>query len=115
MSSRSPSTTGKREWPGLDDRRQDARERIVAPHADHLRARHHDVAHLQVGHVEHALEHRERIGVDQPALGRLAQQLEQLRAVLQAAGQRARQARRASRRRAALVLALPWSCAQALR
>ena len=72
---------------GLDHDRQQLGGAVVARHARHLRARHHDVAHLQVGDGEHALEHLEGIGVEHPALGRLAQVLEQLRAVLRPAGQ----------------------------
>ena len=45
---------------------QDARERLLASHAHHLRARHHDVAHLQIGHVQHALEHGERSASSTP-------------------------------------------------
>ena len=63
--------TGKREWPRLDHGRQDVRRRIVAVDDRHLRARHHDVAHLQLGDAQHAFEHRERVGVDQAALARL--------------------------------------------
>ena len=74
---------------GLDDRRQQHLERVVAAHRDHLRARHHDVAHLQVGDAEHALEHTQRLGIDEPAALRLAQLLHEVVAVLGLAGERA--------------------------
>ncbi len=46
----------------------------------HLGARHHDVARAQVGHLEHAFDHRQRIGVDQVALVRVLEDFEQLAA-----------------------------------
>ena len=75
MSSRSSSITGKRECPDSTTTGRMRADRIIAAHEHHLCARHHDVAHLQVGHLQHALEHGERVRVDQPALPRLAQHL----------------------------------------
>ena len=77
---------------GFNDRRQNVRERIFAPQADHFGTRDHHVAGLQLGHGQGALDHGHGVGVEQAALGRLAQQLEQLSAFPQAPGQRARQA-----------------------
>ena len=37
---------------------------VVAIEHRHLRARHHDVAHLDVGDAEHAFEHGERVAFD---------------------------------------------------
>ena len=76
----------------LDHHRQDARGRIVAPHEHHLRARHHDVAHLQV--ADRAARPRAcRARRHRPGRARgLAQHREQLRAVLRLAGQAVRQA-----------------------
>ena len=48
MSSRSSSITGKRECPDSTTVGRMLRGRIVAPDEHHLRARHHDVAHLEV-------------------------------------------------------------------
>ena len=74
--------------PGLDDDRQEPGRRLVAAHRDHLRARHHDVADLDVGHAEHTLEHVERLAVDQAALAGLPELLDQFLTVLGLARQR---------------------------
>ena len=79
--------------PRFDHRRQDARDRIFAPQANHLRARDHDVAHLQIRDRECSLEHGKGFRIEHAALLRLGQHLEQLRAILDAGGQRAREAR----------------------
>ena len=73
--------------PGLDDHREQPRSRLVAVHEHHLRTRNHDVAHLQVGDLQHALEHGQRIGVDETALARFAQQREQALAILRLRGE----------------------------
>ena len=52
----------------LDHDRQDLLRRIVAIDDDHLRARHHDVAHLQLDDLQHAFEHLEGVGIDDAAL-----------------------------------------------
>jgi hypothetical protein len=44
----------------------------------HLRARHHDVARAEFGHLEHAFDHRQRVGVDQVALVRVLQNFQKL-------------------------------------
>ena len=53
-------------------------------HVDHvhLRARDHHVAHLRLRDLQHALDHRERVGVEEAALEGRVQQLDQLLAVL---------------------------------
>ena len=86
MSSRSSSITGKREWPDSITTGRMRAARLVAADEHHLRPRHHDVAHLQVRDLEHALDHRERIAVDQAALAGIAQHGEQLLAVLRLGG-----------------------------
>ena len=48
---------GKREWPDSMTTGRILSARIVAIDHDHLRARHHDVAHLDLGNLEHRLEH----------------------------------------------------------
>ena len=73
--------------PGFDDLRQELLGRLVDVDHVHLRARHHDVARLQLGDLQHALDHGERIGVHQVALVGRAQQLDQLLAVLRLAHQ----------------------------
>jgi hypothetical protein len=52
----------------------------------HLRARHHDVARGQFGDLEHALDHRQRVGVDQVALMRFLEHFEQFRAGVRLGG-----------------------------
>ena len=64
---------------------------VVAIEEGHLRARHHDVAHLDVGDAEHAFEHRERVAFDDAAQRRFAQVLDDLAAILRLAGHLARQ------------------------
>ena len=66
--------------------------RLVALDEHHLGAGHHDVPHLHVGHREDALEHDQRIAVEQPALARLAQILDQLGEVARLARHRLRDA-----------------------
>jgi hypothetical protein len=48
----------------------------------HLRARHHDVAGGQVGDLEHAFDHRQRVGIDQVAFVGVVQNFEQFCPVL---------------------------------
>jgi hypothetical protein len=64
---------------------------VVAVEESHLRARHHDVAHLDVADAEHALEHRQRITLDDSAPRGLAQELDDFLAVLHLAGHAPRQ------------------------
>ena len=78
---------GKARVPGLDDHREQTRGRLVAVHEHHLCTRNHDVAHLQIGDLQHALEHGQRIGIDQTALARFAQQGEQILAILRLRGE----------------------------
>ena len=66
--------------------------RLVALDEHHLRARHHDVAHLHVGHRQHALEHDQRVAVEQAALARLAQILDELGEIARLARHRLRDA-----------------------
>ena len=58
---------------GLDHDRQEFREGLVPPDKHHLRAGNHDVAHLEVADLQDAFEHAQCIGIDEAALGRLAQ------------------------------------------
>ncbi len=62
---------------GLDDLGQELLGFLVDVHHVHLRARHHDVARLQLGHLQHALDHGERVGIHQVALVGRMEQLEQ--------------------------------------
>ncbi len=62
--------------------------RLVALDEHHLRARHHDVAHLHVRDRQHAFEHDQRIAVEQSALARLAQILDEFRKIPRFAGHR---------------------------
>jgi hypothetical protein len=48
----------------------------------HLRARDHHVADLRLGDLQHALDHRERLGVEEPPLEGGMQQRDELLAVL---------------------------------
>ncbi|MNM77015.1 hypothetical protein D3C81_888570 [compost metagenome] len=54
--------------------------------ADHLRARHHDVAYLQVGDLNGAFDDGQRFAVEQLVLMGFAQQLKQLLAVFRLMG-----------------------------
>src|SRR5690606_3486072 len=47
------------------DHRQEFAGCLVGADADHLRARHHDVAHLQVGDLDGALDDGEGLAVQQ--------------------------------------------------
>ena len=76
---------------GLEHERDELGGLVVDRHDVHLRARDHDVAHRHLGHLQHALDHRQRVGVEQLALERAVQQLEQLLAVLGLARQERRQ------------------------
>ena len=78
MSSRSSSITGKRECPDSTTTGRMRPGRIAAPHEHHLRARHHDVAHLEIPDLEHPFEHGERVGVEEAALAGFAQHGQQL-------------------------------------
>ena len=82
MSSLLSPMTGKREWPASIDLGQELLGGLVDVDHVHLRARHHDVARLQLGDLQHALDHGERVRVHQVALVGGAQQLDQLLAVL---------------------------------
>jgi hypothetical protein len=60
--------------------------RLIALDEDHLRARHHDVSHLHVRDGQDALEHDQRIAVEESPLARLAQVLDQLGEIPRLAG-----------------------------
>ncbi|MCY1231135.1 hypothetical protein D9M72_435720 [compost metagenome] len=62
---------------GLLHERDEGLRRVDDIDHIHLRARHHDVAGGQFGDLEHALDHRQRIGVDQVALMRLLEHFKQ--------------------------------------
>ena len=66
---------------GVDDRREELLRRVAGLDADHLRARHHDVAHLQVGDLDGALDDGQCLAVEQLVLVGFAQDFQQLLAV----------------------------------
>ncbi len=81
----------------LEHERDELGRIVVDRHDVHLRARDHDVAHRHLGDLQHALDHRQRVGVEELALERAVQELEELLAVLGLARQeRATAARAAS-------------------
>ena len=51
----------------------------------HLGARNHDVARLHLRYLQYALDHRQRVGIEQVALKGGMQQLDQLLAILRLA------------------------------
>ena len=67
---------------GLEHQRQELGRLVVDRDDVHLGARDHDVAHGHLGHLQHALDHRQRVGVEELVLERAVQELEQLVAVL---------------------------------
>jgi hypothetical protein len=73
---------------GLHDDGQQSLRRFISPHGHHLRARHHDVSHLQICYLEHALQHLQGIGVDETALQRLPQLHVQIGQILSLARKR---------------------------
>jgi hypothetical protein len=73
--------------PGLDHHRQDLLRRVVAAHHHHLRARHHDVAHLDLGDLQHAFEHGEHVRVDQAAVAGVLEHVAELLEVARLARQ----------------------------
>src|SRR5207253_7126519 len=66
---------------GGDDARDEAFYRLVDVDEVDLRARDHDVAHLHLRDGERALDDRERVGIEQVARVRRAQQLHELLAI----------------------------------
>ena len=70
----------------IDDGWQEFTRALAGLDADHLRARHHDVAHLQVGDLNGAFDNRQRFAVQQLVLMGFAQQLKQLLAVFRLMG-----------------------------
>jgi hypothetical protein len=52
----------------LRDDFEDFFGRLIVGDDDHVAARHHDVANLRVGDLEHALQHRELVLADDAAL-----------------------------------------------
>ena len=48
----------------------------------HLRARNHQIARPQLGDLQHAFDHRQRIGVEQVAVVSIVQRLQQILAIL---------------------------------
>ena len=73
---------------GFDHDGQDLLDRVVAIDHDHLRARHHHVAHLDLGDLEHRLEHLEHVGVDQAAIPRVREHVGELFEIARFAGDR---------------------------
>ena len=74
-SSLSSPITGKREWFDVGDDLQHFLGRLILRDDDHVAARHHDVADLRVGDLEHALQHRELVGADDAALEEACEEL----------------------------------------
>ena len=73
-----------------DDMRQEFARCLADVDQLDLRARHHDVARRQFSHLEHALDHRQGIVIEQFAFVRSAQQAQQLFAVFRGAQQQRR-------------------------
>ncbi len=67
---------------GGDDGGEEFLRRLVGPDAHHLRARHHDVADLQVGDLDGAFDDGQRLVVEQFVLMGTAQHVQQFVAVL---------------------------------
>ncbi len=70
---------------GLDHGRQEFLQRRIPADHRHLRAWHHDIAHAQVGDLQHALDHRQGVGIQQGSGARLFYQVQQLLAVIRPA------------------------------
>ena len=87
MSSLFSPITGKRECAVSMTKGMNCSGGVVDVDDIHLRARHHDVAHLQLGDLQHAFDHGQRVGVQQVALVGGVQQLDQLLAVFRLAHQ----------------------------
>ena len=83
--------TGKRECRVSSTNGMNAGRLVVDRYDVHLRARDHDVAHGHLRDLQRAFDDRQRIGVEELALERAVQQLEQLFAVLRLARQERRQ------------------------
>ena len=66
---------------GLHHHRDELIGRLVDVDHVHLRARHHDVACLHFGHLQHAFDHCERVRIEQIVLVRAMQQFQKLLAV----------------------------------
>jgi hypothetical protein len=71
--------------PGLDHHGDELVGGLLDVDDVHLRARHHDVARLHLGDLQHALDHGERVGIEQVPLVGGAQQLDQLLPILRLA------------------------------
>ncbi len=69
----------------FDDIRQDFLARVVDIDHVHLRARNHDFAHLHLGNLHDALDHRQRVGVEQIVFVGGVQEFEQLLAIVRLA------------------------------
>ena len=70
---------------GADDVRNKLIGRLTDGDHIHLRARNHDVPHLHFRDLQHALNHRQRLGVDQFIFVGGIEELEQLLAVFRGA------------------------------
>ena len=73
---------------GFDHDGEDLLGRVFALDHDHLRPRHHDVPHLDLGDLQHRLEHFEHVGIDQAALARVGQHVRELLEIARFAGKR---------------------------
>lgn len=65
----------------LDDHRQELARCLVGADGDHLRARHHDVAGLQVGDLDGALDDGQGLPVEQVVLVGILEDLQEFLAV----------------------------------
>ncbi len=72
---------------GLDHQPHQLHEGRIRRQRDHLRAVDHDVADLQLGHRQGALEHLQRVGPDQAVGMRVAQDLDEVLAGLGLTGE----------------------------
>ena len=77
---------------GFHDIGQEGFDRVVDADHVHLAARHHHVAHGQLGDFQHAFDHGQRLGVEEIALEGGVQQRDQFLPVLGFAQQQGRQA-----------------------
>ncbi len=63
---------------GFDDEGNEGLGRVVDVDDVHLRARDHDLADAHLGHLQHALDHRQGVGIHQVVFVGAVQQLDQL-------------------------------------
>jgi len=66
---------------GFDDEGNEGLGRVIDVDYIHLRTRDHDLADAHLRHLQHAFDHRQRVGVHQTVFVGTVQQLDQLLAV----------------------------------